>query len=274
MKNGFEIWDAHCHIYPEKIAEKAVAGTDAFYSTVAAGKGTIPDLVSNGISAGVDHFVVQSVATTPKQVSSINSFIAGEVARSDGKLTGLGTIHPLSDDMEGDVRHLMELGLHGIKIHPDIQRFRIDDPLFFPAYAMCEEYDLPILMHTGDKRYDYSNPNRLLPVLKQFPKLRVVGAHFGGWSIWEEAAEQLAGIENLWVDCSSTMPFMREGDPHKRVTTLIRKYGTERVLFGTDYPMWSPESELEFFFELPLNDSERKAILSENAKSVYLKKQN
>lgn len=269
MRNGYEVWDAHCHIYPEKIVERAVAGTDAFYDTVAACYGTVRDLIDRGAGAGIDHFVVQSVATTPKQVKSINEFIAASVAAGGEKLTGLGTVHPESDDPEGDVRHLADLGLHGIKIHPDIQRFRIDDPLFFPTYAICQEMDLPILMHTGDYRYDYSNPNRLLPVLRQFPRLRVVGAHFGGWSIWEEASRQLSGIPNLWVDCSSTMPFMKEGDPHERVHALIRRYGTDRVLFGTDYPMWDPESELKFFFELPLTDAERRAILSENAKTVF-----
>ena len=65
------------------------------------------------------------------------------------------------------------------------------------------------------------------------------------------------------------MPFMRGGEKHRRVETLIRKYGVDRVLFGTDYPMWSHEQELNFFFELDLSDEERRAILSENAKRVY-----
>lgn len=272
MKNGFEIWDAHCHVYPEKIAARAVAGTDAFYSTVAAGRGTIPDLIAAGTAAGVDRFVIQSVATTPKQVASINRFIAEAVASNPQKLVGLGTIHPAAEDIAADVRELSALGLHGIKIHPDIQGYRIDDPLFFPAYALCEELDLPILMHTGDSRYDYSNPNRLIPVLQKFPRLRVIGAHFGGWSIWEEAAEKLAGTPNLWVDCSSTMPFMKNGNKKERVENLIRKYGVDRVLFGTDYPMWSHEQELDFFFTLDLSETERRAILSENAKRVYASK--
>ncbi len=269
MRNGYEIWDAHCHIYPEKIVDRAVAGTDAFYGTTAACRGTVRDLTEVGNAVGVDRFVVQSVATAPKQVRSINEFIAAAVAEGGGRLIGLGTIHPASEDMAGDIAHLADLGLHGIKIHPDIQKYRIDDPLFLPAYAICEERDLPILMHTGDYRYDFSNPNRLLPILRQFPKLRIIGAHFGGWSIWEEAAKQLAGVPNLWVDCSSTVPFMTGGNPHERVEKLIRRYGVDRVLFGTDYPMWSPAKELEFFFELPLTDSERRAILSENAKRVY-----
>ncbi|MBE6529048.1 MAG: amidohydrolase [Ruminococcaceae bacterium] len=269
MRNDFEIWDAHCHVYPEKIAARAVAGTDAFYSTVAAGLGTIPDLIAAGTTCGVDKFVIQSVATTPKQVASINRFIAEAVAADPEKLIGLGTIHPLAEDIAADVRELKALGLHGIKIHPDIQSYRIDDPLFFPAYALCEELDLPILMHTGDSRYDYSNPNRLIPVLQKFPRLRVIGAHFGGWSIWEEAAEKLAGMPNLWVDCSSTVPFMKGENQKIRVEKLIRKYGVDRVLFGTDYPMWSHEQELDFFFTLDLTDEERRAILSENAKKVY-----
>lgn len=270
MKKGFEVWDAHCHIYPEKIAERAVAGTDAFYGTVAACLGTVHDLIERGTAAGIDRFVVQSVATTPKQVRSINEFIAAAVAEGEGKLIGLGTIHPASEDMAGDIRHLTELGLRGIKIHPDIQKYRIDDPLFFPAFDLAQSLDLPILIHTGDYRYDYSNPNRLLPVLRAFPKLRVIGAHFGGWSIWEDAAEQLAGIPNLWVDCSSTMPFMPADEVAARVPKLIRKYGADRVLFGSDAPMWDPAAELDAFFALPnLSDNDRRVILSENAKGVY-----
>ena len=79
MRNGFRIVDAHCHIYPEKIVERAVAGTDTFYGTTAACRGTVADLMERGIAVGMDHFVVQSVATTPKQVRSINEFIASEV---------------------------------------------------------------------------------------------------------------------------------------------------------------------------------------------------
>ena len=82
IENKFEVIDAHCHIYPEKIVDKAVAGTDAFYSTKAACRGVTEELLSIGERVGIDRFVVQSVATTPHQVERINSFIAAEVAKA------------------------------------------------------------------------------------------------------------------------------------------------------------------------------------------------
>ncbi len=268
IQGKFEVIDAHCHIYPEKIVDRAVAGTDAFYDTHAACRGVVDELLMIGEEIGIDRFVVQSVATTPKQVGSINAFIAAEVAAHPDQLTGLGSAHPDCPDPDEVVRNLQELGLHGIKIHPDIQGFPIDDPRMFRFYELCEREGLPILMHTGDHRYDFSNPNRLLPVLKAFPGLVVIGAHFGGWSVWNEASEELAGMQNLYVDCSSTFPFFK-GDPITLGETLIARYGADRVLFGSDFPMWSPKAELATFSKLRLTDKERRMILSENAKRVF-----
>lgn len=266
MINEFFVIDSHCHIYPEKIAEKAVAGTDAFYGTTAAGKGTVPDLLKMGAAAGVDHFIVQSVATTPKQVASINTFIAQKVAASDGKMTGLGTLHPDSEDIEGDVNEIIKLGLHGVKLHPDIQRFAMDADKCMPMYELCQYHNLPMLIHTGDYRYDYSNPNRVEPVLKNFPHLVMIGAHLGGWSVCTEASEKLAKYENLFVDCSSTFPFTTD---HDAALEAINRYGTDRVMFGSDYPMWSPKNELDFFMRLDFTDAERRKMLKDTAKQIF-----
>ena len=264
MRNGFTICDAHCHIYPEKIAARAVAGTDNFYGEHSTGLGTVTDLLQRGGEAGIDHFIVQSVATTPRQVRRINEFIAAEVAESGGRLTGLGTLHPESEDIEGDVAHLLSLGLRGVKLHPDIQQFKIDDYRCLKIYELCEGR-LPILMHTGDYRYDFSNPNRLLPILKIYQNLTVIGAHMGGWSIWEEASRQLAGMPNLYVDCSSSFPYLKP----EQAREIILRYGAERVLFGTDYPMWTPQNELDYFFSLALGDEENRKILSENVFRLF-----
>ena len=215
--------------------------------------------------AGIDHSIVQSVATTPKQVQSINEFIAATVAASPEKLTGLGTLHPNSENLRGDVEHLAALGLKGVKLHPDIQNFKVDDYRCLKIYELCEEFGLPILMHTGDKRYDNSNPNRLIPILEIYDKLVIIGAHFGGWSIWEEASHVLCDIPNLYVDCSSSMPWISD----EKTVGIIRRYGAERVLFGTDFPMWSPVVELDRFMNLPLTDDEKRIILGENVRKVY-----
>ena len=255
--------DAHCHIYPDKIARRATAGTEQFYDLHAYGDGTVSMLTQNGLAAGITHFVVQSVATSPAQVSGINRFIAATVRASGGMMTGLGTLHPDSPHLKEDLDEIVALGLHGVKLHPDIQHFKIDDYRCLKIYELCEG-KLPILMHTGDHRYDFSNPNRLLPVMRIFTELTVVGAHLGGWSVWEDT-EELATLQNLYVDCSSCFPFTGSA----KMYLVMKHYGADKILFGTDYPIWSPKSELDALLSLPFTEQELEKILFRNAQKVF-----
>lgn len=259
-----KIIDAHCHIYPDKIAEKASENTGRFYNIPMCLDGKISTLIEHGTEAGIDHFIVQSVATTPKQVSSINNFITSSVKESGGRFTGLGTLHPDSEDIKADVEEIISLGLRGVKLHPDIQQFKIDDYRMLKIYELCEG-KLPILMHTGDSRYDLSNPNRLMPILDIYENLTVIGAHFGGWSIWEEATHKLYSYKNFYVDCSSSLYALTP----EKAKELIMEYGSKRVLFGTDYPMWEPKEEIERFMKIDLTEEEREDILSGNAKRLF-----
>lgn len=266
MKNGFKIIDSHCHVYPDKIVDKAVCGTDNFYGVHSHCKGSIENLLQVGESAGVDRFIVQSVATTPKQVSSINAFIANEVSLYPNKLVGLGTLHQDSQTMQQDVENIVKLGLHGVKLHPDIQNFQIDLEKYYIMYDLCSYYKLPILMHTGDYRYDNSNPNRLKNVLKKFKDLTIIGAHFGGWSVYEQASKELSDFENLYVDCSSSFYWIKDKN---LVKEIINRYTTDKVLFGSDYPMWSPKEELETFFSLDYANEDNEKMLSKNCEKVF-----
>jgi predicted TIM-barrel fold metal-dependent hydrolase len=262
---SYGIIDSHCHVYPDKIAEKATAGTGTFYDMTPEMNGKISTLIEHGERAGIGHFIVQSVATTPKQVSGINSFIAQAVAESNGRFTGLGTLHPDSDRIEEELEEIIRLGLKGVKLHPDIQAVGIDDPRMRKIYDVCRGR-LPILMHTGDHSFDFSNQNRMLPILEEYPDLTVVGAHFGGWSVWDEATEKLARYKNFYVDCSSSLYAMTP----EKARTLIDAYGTDRVLFGTDYPMWEPLAEMERFMKIDLTEQERRDILCNNAIKVFI----
>ena len=258
-----KIFDAHCHIYPAIIAEKAAAATAKFYEGLGITlDGTIKTLFDH--SGDITMHLVQSVATTPKQVSSINNFIATSVVESNGKMTGLGTLHPDSEDIEADVNEVIRLGLKGVKLHPDIQNFKVDDYRMLKIYELCEGR-LPILMHTGDCRFDNSNPNRLMPVLDIYKNLTLIGAHFGGWSIWEDATKKLHKYENLYVDCSSTLYAVSA----EKAKELISVYGADRVLFGTDYPLWDPEDEVARFMKIDLTDKQRDDILYNNAAKLF-----
>lgn len=256
-----EIIDFHAHIYPKKIAENAVKGIGEFYSIKIDCSGTAEDLIEKGEESGVSRFLVQSVATVPHQVKSINSFIADE-CKKHSSFIGFGTLHPDLENPEDDIDEIIKLGLHGVKLHPDTQHFNMDDPRMFPIYDMIQG-KLPVLMHCGDYRYTYSHPERLKRVLQNFPKLTVVAAHFGGWSLWDLALEYLLDM-NCYIDTSSSIMFLGRN----RAKELIRLYGADRVVFGTDYPMWSSRESIEDILSLGLTGNELEKIFSGNAKRI------
>ena len=254
------ILDAHCHIYPQKIAAKAVQSVGEFYHLDMALDGTVDNLIKVGEQAGITNFLVHSVATKPQQVQSINEFIGAQVEAYPDKLIGFGTLHPESEDIEADVEHLMNLGLHGVKLHPDFQKFAIDSDI---SVRMCKVFEgkLPLLVHAGDSRYAFSNPENILRFLDKVPDMLLIGAHFGGWSCWQEAMKVLPGTPNFYVDCSSSFYSMTKAEAAK----IIETYGTDRVFFGSDYPMWSPAEELAFLRGLGLSRREERQIEWENA---------
>jgi hypothetical protein len=259
-----KVINAHCHIYPEKIASKAVLGIRDFYDLDMSLNGKIDGLLDDGNRVGVVHYLVHSVATTPKQVKSINEFISGEVKRHPDIFTGFGTLHPDSEDIPGDVDYLLDLGLKGVKLHPDFQRFALNEERAFRMGEAINDADIPVLIHCGDFRYSYSNPEQLKPFLDKFPDMTVIGAHFAGWSMWEEATEKLAGTPNLYVDLSSSLYALTP----ETALDLIHAYGADRVLWGTDYPMWESDSEMEYFNKIDLTEKERSQILFENASKI------
>ncbi|MBQ9947672.1 MAG: amidohydrolase [Oscillospiraceae bacterium] len=255
------IIDAHAHIFPDKIVEKAAAGIGKFYDIIMDCDGTVGSLLKICDKAGVDRCIVQSVATIPAQVQSINNFIAESVQQYPDRLIGFGSLHPDYEDIEGEVQRIVDMGLKGIKIHPDFQHFHVDGECAYPIYEAASRAGLPILVHAGDRRYDFSGPRRLYNAVKRFPELIFIGAHFAGWSEWDEAVELYESFPNLYVDLSSSLYDMSP----ERAAELIHVFGADRVMFGTDYPMWSAVDELERFAEVPITDEERELILYKNA---------
>lgn len=256
------ILDFHCHVFPDAIARKATRSVAGFYDAA------VPDLVASldGVleaqrEAGITKTLLCSAATVPDQVRHINDFLARCAERSDGQCLAFGTLHPESRDIEGDIRHLMELGLKGIKIHPDMQRFALNDPKAMAVYEAVAGR-LPFLLHTGDRRFPYSNPEQLIPVLEAFPETIFIGAHMADQIDPVGSARLLARkYDNLWVDLSSVCCFFGP----ERLYQVIRAYGASRVLFGTDFPMLRPREEVDIFLSLPLNSQERQRIAWDNA---------
>lgn len=256
------IIDFHAHIYPEKIAEKAVENVGKFYLMNMLGDGTVNTLIENGKGVGVDRFVVHSPALSPTQVLSINDSITNACAEHP-ELIGFGTLHAAMENPAEEIARIKSLKLRGIKIHPDSQRFDLDCDEMMNIYAILEKEELPVLFHTGDYRYDYSHPRRLRRVLQEFPKLVCIAAHFGGWSVFDLAVEYLLDT-NCYLDISSSMSFLGP----RRSRELIELYTPARMLFGSDFPMWTPESELEKFNALGFDEKARELILYRNAETI------
>lgn len=254
-----KIVDFHAHIYPEKIADKAAQNVGKFYGIEMDHGGSVEELIESGNEGNVTNFVVQSVATKPQQVQSINDFIMQTCKESGGRMIGLGTLHPDMENPEQEIERCILMGLKGIKLHPDCQKFNMDDNKMLPIYKALEGR-LPILVHCGDYRYDYSHPRRVAHVLDAFPKLDIVAAHFGGWSVYDLAVEYLEH-RRCWLDTSSALAYIGS----RRGRELIRLYGADRMVFGTDFPMWSHKQELERFYGLELTEEENEKILYQNA---------
>lgn len=256
---AYGITDAHAHIFPAKIAEKATGSVGAFYGIGMRHTGTAEALLEAAGQAGISRCLVCSTATKPGQAASINSFIAA-VCTAHPALFGLGTVFPGEAGAEGELERIAALELHGVKLHPDFQQFDIDDARLFPLYRRCAALGLPILFHTGDDRYDFSAPRRLARVLERVDGLRAIAAHFGGYQRWDEAAQTLAGFPGLRFDTSSSLSLL----PEERALSLLDRLGPERFFFGTDFPMWTPRQEVERLLALPLPDGILRGILHRN----------
>ena len=254
----YDIIDAHAHIFPEKIAENATVNIGHFYDLPMNSTGMSSKLLESGKKIGVQKYLVCSTATNPRQTSSINTFIANECALHP-EFYGFGTTHPDSEDLDADIAQIKELGLHGVKLHPDFQKFNADSPEAFRIYERIEG-ELPLLIHCGDHRYDFSAPRRIAAINENFPKLKILAAHLGGYQRWDEAQQCLPGRENVRFDVSSSLAFISP----EMAAHMIRKYGVENCFFGSDFPMWSHEEEIERFLALGFSEKENQMILANN----------
>ena len=223
--------------------------------------GTVEMLLERGKQAGISQYVILPVSNAANRVRSINSFILEQTAAHDCFI-GFGTLHADMEGLEAEAEWILSSGLKGIKMHPDSQRFNIDDPRLFPVYEQIKG-KIPVLLHMGDQRYNFSHPSRLRKVLDIFPDLEVIAAHFGGYSMFHTAKELLWDTDCVF-DISSAMMFMEDGEAER----YINCYGAERMAYGTDYPLWDPVAEVKRFKELKLSDSQFDQIAHKTAERI------
>ena len=160
--------DFHVHAFNPKVAEKAVEKLQAQSGITPFTRGTAEETIQRFDEWGIDKGVLLSVATKPAQQRVINDWCAQQ---DGGRFISFGGIHPDAEDYEQEIAHIKELGLHGIKLHPDYQGFMIDDERMDKIYDAIERADLPVIFHSG---YDcvspdiiHSTPERALNMIKK-----------------------------------------------------------------------------------------------------------
>lgn len=258
-----KVADFHAHIFPDKLADKAAGSIGNFYGVKIERTASVDVLVAEETKAGVSRCVVSNSAVTPKQVHNINNFISGAIT-AHPNFIGFGSIFPGMDGFEEELDRMLELGLRGVKIHPDFQKLAIDDPSAIETYRAIARRGMPVLFHMGDFRYDFSSPERLTNLLRKVSDLQVIAAHFGAWGAWEQSLSH-PQPENVLYDTSSSLGMT----DHDMIMRLFDKLGTEHFLFGSDFPMWSPKEELERFLALGFDDATNETILYGNFMKLF-----
>ncbi len=254
--------DFHTHIYPDAIAGKATHSIELFYELDAKNVGTAQRLLTVSKENDIALSVVLPVAVKPSGVTAINDF-ALKMQAQHCEFYCFGTIHAGMENIEEETERILNAGLHGIKLHPDTQLFDIDDERMLPVYDMIAG-KIPLMVHTGDYRYPYSHPERLRRVMKMFPSLITIGAHFGGWSMPEEGIKYLADMENCFVDISSTFYNI----PVSRGADFVSRFGEDRVLYASDFPLGDPKIEKENLMKMDISDTAKEKIAYKNAEKL------
>lgn len=250
------IIDAHTHVWPDKIAEIALGG-NRVPGLEARGDGTISGLTRDMSSSGVDVSCCLAIANEARHVESVNRFVAGV---ADDSHIPFGTVH-VELSVEENLASLERNGIRAVKVHPLFQRFALDDPRLWEIFEAFGE-DYAVITHVGEGGDVFTNslssPAMIRDITRQFPGLRLMACHFGGYKLLDDAEEMLAGadvvLETSWPP---TLASLRP----ERVRALIRKHGAERVVFGSDWPMTSPAEEIRALEALGLTDDELRAVL-------------
>ena len=202
-----------------------------------------------------------------------NEEIAEAAAANPDVIVPFASVDPARPDAVERARRLIdEHGVKGFKFHPNLQAFFPDDRNAYPLYEVIAEAGLPALFHSGHSgigtgvpgggglKLKYSNPMCLDDVAADFPDLQIVLAH-PSFPWQDEAISVCLHKANVWIDLSGWSPKYFPPQLVQYANTQLR----EKVMFGSDFPLITPDRWLADFEQAPFRDEVRPLILKENA---------
>ena len=202
-----------------------------------------------------------------------NEEVAEVAAANPDVLIPFASVDPARPDAVERARRLIaDHGVRGFKFHPNIQEFFPNDSHVYPLYEVIAEARLPALFHTGHSgigsgvpgggglRLKYSNPIYVDDVAADFPDMPIVLAHPS--FPWQDEAISIAMHKpEVYIDLSGWSPKYFPPQLVRYANTLLKR----QVLFGSDFPMITPDRWLSDFEQLDIDDEVRPLVLKENA---------
>jgi predicted TIM-barrel fold metal-dependent hydrolase len=222
--------------------------------------------------------VLTSYKVTPGRPSTRTVIEATRHLKNIFVVAGISYLNFTQQELEDLRVYLKEGSLRGLKLYPGYEPFYPHDPRLDPVYRLAEEYDVPVMIHSGDTysprgKVKFSHPLHIDEVAVDYPNVRFVICHIGNPWI-RDCMEVVYKNKNVYTDISGLVL----GDFSDRFESFMRKqlqemllYGVEpdKVLFGTDWPISSMESYLQFMEELKIPERERRKIMFENAAKLF-----
>lgn len=273
--------DFHTHTFPARIAAPAIKKMQASSHAAAFLDGTGPALMASLQKAGLDRAVVLPVATNPAKVQSMND-LSLRLTGHDGLLY-FGCIHPDQPDWRQELDRIAAAGLRGIKLHPVYQGVDFDDVRYLRILERAGELGLIIVTHAGDDigfpGVVRCSPAMIARACRQVGRVPLVLAHMGGWKNWDEVMELLSDT-GVYLDTAFSLGRITPSEPDAYTPqelqlldaavfcNMVRRFGSERVLFGTDSPWTDQAASVAQIEALPLTRAEKDEILGGNAQRL------
>jgi hypothetical protein len=274
--------DTHVHVESDghghhSLDEELMAASAAYFK---AGRNRTPslpeiaDYYRTRRMAAVVFTVDAHTATGHPALSSER--IVVEAAEHADVLVPFASVDPHEGaDAVALLRDLAAAGARGLKLHPSLQAFSPNDPAHYPLYAAAAELGLPVVVHTGQTgigaglpggrgiKLRYSDPMLMDDVAADFPELTVILAHPS--VPWQDSSISMATHKaNVYVDLSGWSPKYFPSQLVRAVNGPLRR----KALFGSDYPLITPDRWLTDFAALDVQEEVRPLVLRENAVRV------
>ena len=278
------IIDFHTHTFPDKIAGSVIGKLQRLSRSRPFTNATNDGLRRSMEQSGIDLSILLPVMTNAGQVHKLNDLAARINERwQETGLLSFGGMHPDVENYKEALNHVTELGLKGIKIHPAYQGADFDDIRYLRIIDKASELGLIVLTHAGwdigIPGHNYCDTKHIQRVMREVGPDRLVLAHMGGWQDWKAVGEELAGLP-LYFDASfstgdivpapgtTRTPEESHNMNREQFIHLVRKLGTDRILFATDCP-WSDQAEsLRFVRSCGFSQQELADILGNNAQKL------